>query len=301
MIIISEFYGKTLWMESKSLKWWLLAVLSLIWGTSFILIKKGLIGLNPFQLGSLRIIFCAVFLLAIGFKSLKSIPHTQWKYIALTALTGTFVPAFLFSIAQTQIHSSISAILNSLTPLNTLIIGAAAFGLGFQRRQLLGVIIGLAGCILLIYNGAVNNPNQNYFYALYVVVASICYATNVNLIKKYLSGLSPIAISVGNFTIMLIPALLVLFISGFGEVAALPQTHTAMIYVAILAILGTGIANIIFFRLIQLSSPIFSSSVTYLIPVVAFGWGLFDGESLTLIQGLGAAIILVGVYFSARK
>lgn len=288
-------------MQSKHLKWYLLIVLSLIWGSSFILIKRGLEGLNPFQLGSLRIIFCAVFLLIIGFKTLKNIPQRQWKYIALTALMGTFLPAFLFSIAQMQINSSVSAILNSLTPLNTLILGATVFGLGFQRRQLIGVVIGLVGCVLLIYNGAINNPNQNYYYALFVVVASICYATNVNLVKKYLSDLTPLTISTGNFTVMLIPAVLILCFSGFFDIASLPETHRSMMYIAILAIVGTGIANVIFFRLIQMSSPIFSSSVTYLIPIVAFGWGLFDGESLTLVQGLGAAIILVGVYFSARK
>lgn len=288
-------------MQSKHLKWYLLIVLSLIWGSSFILIKRGLEGLNPFQLGSLRIIFCAVFLLIIGFKTLKNIPQGQWKYIALTALMGTFLPAFLFSIAQMQINSSVSAILNSLTPLNTLILGATVFGLGFQRRQLIGVVIGLIGCVLLIYNGAINNPNQNYYYALFVVVASICYATNVNLVKKYLSDLTPLTISTGNFTVMLIPAVLILCFSGFFDIASLPETHRSMMYIAILAIVGTGIANVVFFRLIQMSSPIFSSSVTYLIPIVAFGWGLFDGESLTLVQGLGAAIILVGVYFSARK
>lgn len=288
-------------MQSKQLKWYLLIVLSLIWGSSFILIKRGLEGLNPFQLGSLRIIFCAVFLLIIGFKTIKNVPLGQWKYIALTALMGTFLPAFLFSIAQMQINSSVSAILNSLTPLNTLILGATVFGLGFQRRQLIGVVIGLVGCVLLIYNGAINNPNQNYYYALFVVVASICYAANVNLIKKYLSDLSPLTISTGNFAVMLIPAIFVLCFSGFFDIATLPETHRSMMYIAILAIVGTGIANIIFFRLIQMSSPIFSSSVTYLIPIVAFGWGLLDGESLTLVQGLGAAIILVGVYFSARK
>ena len=288
-------------MQSKQLKWYLLALLALIWGSSFILMKRGLEGLSPFQLGALRVIFCGLFLLCVGFKSLKDIPQVKWKYIALTALMGTFIPAFLFAIAQTQINSSVSAILNSLTPLNTLILGATLFGLQFQRRQALGVFIGLIGCVLLIYNGAINNPSQNYYYALFVVVASMCYAANVNLIKKYLSDLSPIAISVGNFTVMLIPAFIVLAFSGFGEVAALPQTHTAMMYIAILAIVGTGIANIIFYKLIQMSSPIFASSVTYLIPVVAFGWGLFDNESLTVVQGLGAAIILVGVYFSARK
>ncbi|RWW93801.1 DMT family transporter [Flavobacterium cerinum] len=288
-------------MQSKHLKWYLLALLSLIWGSSFILMKRGLEGLSPFQMGALRIIFCAVFLLIIGFKSLKSIPLGQWKFIALTSLFGTFMPVFLFSYAQTQINSSISAILNSLTPLNTLLIGATVFGLQFQRRQLFGVLIGLIGCTLLIYNGAINNPNQNYYYALFVVAASVCYASNVNLIKKYLSDLSPLSISTGNFVVMLLPALVILFFSGFADVAALPETHKAMMYVAILAVLGTGIANIVFFKLIQMSSPIFASSVTYLIPVVAFGWGVLDNESLTATQAVGAAIILVGVYFSARK
>ncbi|MNK16771.1 putative inner membrane transporter yiJE [compost metagenome] len=288
-------------MQSKQLKWYLLALLSLIWGSSFILMKRGLEGLNPFQLGALRIIFCAVFLLIIGFKSLKSIPLGQWKFIALTAFFGTFMPVFLFSYAQTQINSSISAILNSLTPLNTLLIGATVFGLQFQRRQLFGVLIGLIGCALLIYNGAINNPNQNYYYALFVVVASVCYASNVNLIKKYLSDLSPLSISTGNFVVMLLPALLILFLSGFSDIATLPETHKAMMYIAVLAVLGTGIANIVFFKLIQMSSPIFASSVTYLIPVVAFGWGIMDNESLTITQGIGALIILIGVYFSARK
>jgi drug/metabolite transporter (DMT)-like permease len=288
-------------MKLKANKWFLLIVLSLIWGSSFILIKRGLVGLNPFQLGSLRIIFCALFLLIFGFRSLAKVPQVKWKYIALTALFGTFLPVYLFSIAQLKIASSVSAILNSLTPLNTLLIGAGVFGLMFQRRQLIGVLIGLAGCVLLIYSGAQSNPDQNYYYALFVIVASICYATNVNLIKKYLSDLSPLSISTGNFAVMIIPALLVLSFSGFFEVAAQDKTITSMLYIMILGILGTGIANIIFFRLIQMSSPIFASSVTYLIPVVAFFWGLADNESLTLVQGLGAAIILVGVYFSARK
>lgn len=124
-------------MISKQLKWVYLVVLSLVWGSSFILIKKGLIGLTAFQLGSLRIIFAAIFLLLIGFKSLAKIPRHQWKYIALTSMFGTFIPAYLFAIAQTQIDSSVSSILNSLTPLNTLILGTLAFGLQFRRNQIL--------------------------------------------------------------------------------------------------------------------------------------------------------------------
>ena len=288
-------------MFSKNSKWFLLIVLSLIWGSSFILIKRGLVGLNAFQVGSLRILFTAFFLLLIGFNSLAKIPRIQWKYIAMTAFFGTFLPVYLFAYAQTQIHSSVSAILNSLTPMNTLLIGISFFGLTFKRGQIIGVMIGLIGSILLVYNGAINNPNQNYFYAIFIIIASLCYATNVNLIKKYLSDLSPMSISVGNFAMMIIPALIVLGFSGFGDVVHLEKTQNAMIYIAVLGIIGTGIANLIFFRLIQISSPVFATSVTYLIPVVAFSWGLLDNEMLTPVQFLGAFIILAGVYMASRK
>jgi drug/metabolite transporter (DMT)-like permease len=288
-------------MLSKENKWILLLVLSIIWGSSFILIKRGLLGLNPFQVGSLRILFTAVFLLLIGFKSLIKIPKTQWKYIALTSLFGTFLPVYLFAFAQTQIHSSVSAILNSLTPMNTLLLGALAFGLTFKRRQVIGILIGLSGSILLVYNGAVNNPNQDYFYAIFIIIASLCYATNVNLINKYLSDLSPMSISVGNFTVMLIPSIIVLCFTDFFEIVHLHKTQNAMVYIFILGILGTGIANLIFFRLIQISTPVFATSVTYLIPIVAFSWGLFDGESLSGIQFFGAFIILIGVFMASKK
>lgn len=288
-------------MQVKANKWYLLIILALIWGSSFILIKRGLLGLNPFQLGSLRIIFCAFFLFIVGFRSLAVIPSVKWKYIVLTAFVGTFFPVYLFSIAQLHINSSISAILNSLTPLSTLLLGAAVFGLPFQRRQLLGVLIGLGGCALLIYSGAESNPGQNYYYTILVIIASVCYAANVNLIKKHLSDLKPLSITTGNFAVLLLPALIILSFSGVFEIAAQEDTLTSMMYIMVLGILGTGVANIIFFRLIQMSSPIFASSVTYLIPVVAFFWGLVDSESLTVVQALGAAIILIGVYFSSRK
>jgi drug/metabolite transporter (DMT)-like permease len=288
-------------MTSKQLKWIYLTVLSLIWGSSFILIKKGLIGLTAFQLGSLRIIFAALFLLLIGFKSLLKIPQHQWKYIALTSIFGTFVPAYLFAIAETQIDSSITAILNSLTPLNTLILGALAFGISFRRSQIWGVVIGLLGSMLLVFNGAVNHPEQNYYYAILVLIASICYAVNVNLIKKYLSDLTPLSITTGNFLILLFPSLAILFFSDFFDVIQVEKVQHSILFILILGVVGTGIANILFFKLIQMSSPVFATSVTYLIPVVAFFWGLLDHEMLTPVQCIGAFIILVGVYLSAKK
>jgi drug/metabolite transporter (DMT)-like permease len=288
-------------MKSPQFKWIILIVLALIWGSSFILIKKGLVSLNPFQLGSLRIIFCALFLLIIGFKNVATIPLHKWKYIALTSLFGTFIPAYLFAIAQTEINSSVSSILNSLTPLNTLILGAIVFGLDFKRTQILGVIVGLIGTMLLIFNGAIHNPNQNYWYTILVLIASICYAMNVNFIKKYLSDLKPLTITVGNFLVMLFPALIVLSFTDFFSVVQVKEVQHAMIFVAILGIIGTGIANVLFYKLIQISSPVFATSVTYLIPVVAFFWGLLDNEMLTPVQFIGAFIILIGVYLSSKK
>jgi len=288
-------------MNSKQTKWFFLLLLALIWGSSFILIKRGLVGLTPYQLGAFRIFFAGLFLLLIGFNSLKGIPKQKWKYIVLTALFGTFIPAFLFSIAATRLDSSISAILNSLTPLNTLILGILSFGLIFKRSQIYGVIIGFIGSILLVFNGAIHHPEQNYYFSIFIIIASVCYALNVNLVKKYLSDLSPLSITTGNFAVMIIPAFLILFFSGVGETITLEKTQHSIFFILVLGVIGTGIANIIFFKLIQISSPVFATSVTYLIPIVAFFWGLLDNEMLTPIQFLGAFIILIGVYLSSKK
>ena len=290
-----------MFMESKQIKWVYLGVLALVWGSSFILIKKGLIGLNPFQLGSLRIIFCAVFLLVVGFKSLASIPRHQWKYIALTSLFGTFIPAYLFAIAETQVSSSICSILNSLTPLNTLIFGALFFGLTFKRSQFLGIGIGLIGTAVLIFTGNNQEGTGNYYYSVLVLIATICYATNVNLIKKYLPDVKPLSITTGNFLVMLLPAILILSFTDFTSKVSLPQTQHAMFYIMILGIIGTGVANVLFYKLIQISSPVFASSVTYLIPIVAFLWGVLDNELITSLQLVGAFIILIGVYLANKK
>ncbi|TRX13113.1 DMT family transporter [Flavobacterium gawalongense] len=288
-------------MDSKQLKWVYLMILALVWGSSFILIKKGLVGLTALQLGSLRIIFAAVFLLLIGFKSLAKIPKEKWKYIALTSMFGTFIPAYLFAIAQTEIDSSVSSILNSLTPLNTLVLGTLAFGLQFRRNQFFGVLIGLIGSALLILNGAIHHPEQNYYYAILVLIASVCYAVNVNLLKKYLHDLGPLSITTGNFAFLLLPTISILFFSGFFDVIHVGKVQHSVLFIMILGVVGTGIANILFFKLIQMSSPVFATSVTYLIPVVAFFWGLLDNEMLTPVQFFGAFIILIGVYLSAKK
>ena len=288
-------------MENNK-KWYLLIFLGCVWGSSFLLMKLGLQGVNPIQMGSLRILFAAAFLVVVGFKHIPKIPLHKWKYIALTSMFGTFLPVYLFAIALSKIDGSISSILNSLTPLNTLIAGILFFKMDVQRRQIFGVIIGFVGCVLLVLFGEGQNNTENYYYALLIVLASICYGVNVNLIKKYLSDLKPLTISTGNFLVMLFPALIVLYFSDFFEIAHEAKVMTSLGYIAILGIVGTGFSNILFFKLIQISSPVFASSVTYLIPVVAIMLGYFVmNETLSLLQGIGALIVLLGVYFSSRK
>jgi drug/metabolite transporter (DMT)-like permease len=288
-------------MDAKQLKWFYLLLLSLIWGSSFILIKRGLVGLTAIQVGSLRIIFAGLFLLIVGFSSLKKISLRQWKFVALTSFFGTFIPAFFFAIAETQVDSSIVAILNSLTPLNTLLLGIIFFGIQFHKRQVIGVFIGLIGCLLLVLNGTSGHTGQNYYYLILVVIATLCYAINVNLIKKYLSDLNSLSITTGNFVILFLPALIILSTTDFTQKMQLETTQYSVLFVMILGVLGTGIANVLFFKLIQMSSPVFATSVTYLIPIVAFFWGLLDNEMLTPIQFFGASVILIGVYLSAKK
>lgn len=289
-------------MENSNTKWYLLAFLGCVWGSSFILMQLGLKGVNSVQMGSLRILFAGLFLIAVGHKQIAKIPLHKWKYIVITSLFGTFLPVYLFAVALSKIDGSVSSILNSLTPLNTLIIGLLFFGLSVQRRQVFGVILGFFGCVLLVWFSEGENTTKNYYYALLVLLATLFYGINVNLIKKYLSDLKPLTISAGNFVVLFIPALLVLYFSDFFEIIQEEKVQTAMGYIAILGIVGTGLSNILFFKLIQLSSPVFAASVTYIIPVVAILLGyFFMNESLNSIQASGALVVLLGVYLSSRK
>ncbi|MCH2033756.1 MAG: DMT family transporter [Tenacibaculum sp.] len=289
-------------MNKIQYKWVYLVLLSLIWGSSFILMKKALLGLTPVQVGALRILITAFFLLLIGFKSLKKIKKEQWKYVFYSALLGTLFPSFLYAFAIHKIDSSIASILNSLTPFNTLLVGTLVFGFLFQKKQIVGILVGLVGTLILILKGADLNPNQNYWFALLPIISSIGYAFNVNIIKKYLQDLEPLAITTGNFVLIIVPALIVLATTGFFTSFELNETtEPALFYIGVLAVVGTGFAKIMFNKLIQISSPIFSSSVTYLIPIVAVIWGILDGEKLSVIQLIAGIIILFGVYLVNKK
>lgn len=290
-------------MKNIQVKWLYLVVLSLIWGTSFILIKKSLLGLNPYHLGALRTIITGVFLFIAGYKSIKKLEKKQWKWVAISGFLGSFFPAFLFAIAETEIDSAVASILNSLVPLNTILLGFAVFKIASTKRQVLGVIIGFIGTAILILKGAELNPEQNYLYAGFVILSTIMYALNVNIIKSHLQYVKPLGIAAGNYVVIVIPAVLVLLFSGFFKTETFQNPHLKMslVYVTLLSFFGTALAKVLFNKLIQISTPVFASSVTYLMPIVALTWGVLDGESFTTLQGFATIIILVGVYLSHKR
>ena len=273
-----------------------------IWGSSFILIKKALVGLEADQLGSLRIIFSSIIIILIAWKRLSKITRLEWKWITISAFLGSFFPAFLFAFAEKEIDSAVASIINSIVPLNTVIIGMVLFNIRSTKRQIIGVLIGLAGTYMLIMSGIKLNPDQNYLYSGFVILCSFLYALNVNIIKKYLQHLSALTITVGHFAVIIIPAVIVFCFSDF-DVNSLRNQETidSIIYVLILAVFGTALAKILFNKLIKISSPVFASSVTYSMLIVSIFWGLVDGEKFSIYQLIATIIIILGVLLTNKK
>ena len=290
-------------MNKHNTKWFYLIILSFIWGSSYILIKKSLLGFSPLQLGSLRIIITAFVLFILGFNSLKKIPKNKWKWILATGYIGSFFPSFLFAFAQTEIDSGVTAILNSLTPLATLVIGLIFFKFLINAKQIAGIFIGLIGSLLLIYQGSSINPQQNFLFVVFILIASIFYAISLNLLKAHLQDVSATGIAVGNFLCILPPAFIILFFTDLRiiDFKVNQDVQNAIFYVVVLSIFGSAFAKILFNKLIQISSPIFASSITYTLPIVAIMWGLVDGETITLGQFFSTGLILTGVFLANKK
>ena len=285
-------------MSIQLKKWVYLIVLSLIWGSSYILIKKGLVGLTPIQLGSFRILMTTIILFLVGFKYLKGIDNTQWKWLVFTGFVGTFFPSFLFAFSETQISSSVVAVLNGLTPLFTLLIAYFFFAKAIKRRQILGVGVGFFGTLLLVAQEFSLGATGDGRYAGLVVIAALCYGINVNVIKHKLQTVHPLAIALANFIGICIPALLLLLTSGFPWSTFYNNATIleSLGYIFILSLFGTAFAKVLFNELVRFSSAVFSISITYLLPVVAIAWGVLDGENFGGIQWVASGFILGGIY-----
>jgi drug/metabolite transporter (DMT)-like permease len=252
----------------------LLIVLTLIWGTSFILMKRGLIVFSAGEVGAIRVVAASVFLLPFAVSRLKDLQQHHYAKLFLSGLLGIFFPAFLFAMAQTKMQSALTGILNSLTPMFTLIIGVLLFNQQFKIRSLAGIIIGLAGTALLIASHTEGEIGGINLFALFVIVACICYGINVNYVKLKLSDLK--ALTITSISLMLIGPLALIYLLGFTDfsdnVVSKDGAGEALAYLLLLGLMSTSIATILFNRLIKISTPLFASSITYLIPIVAVMW-----------------------------
>ncbi len=283
-------------LENKAWQWAILLFLSLIWGTSFILMKKGLESYSHSQVAAFRIFFSFIFMLPFTIRNIKVISRDNILSLLIVGFIGFAIPAFLFTKAQTRIDSSLAGMLNSLTPLFTLIVGILFYRSSARWVNIAGLFMGLIGAIGLMWNGDLNIFRGINAFALFIVVATICYGINVNEIKFKLVNLSSLEITSLAFLFTGPVAGIYLLFTDFSSVPETPDYLLNLAYIAILALFSSVIAVLIFNHLIKFTTTLFATSVTYIIPLFAIMWGIIDGESIRIIQLLWITVILLGVY-----
>jgi len=290
-------------LNTKATNWVILILLALIWGSSFILMKRGLEVFSSDEVAALRIFIAFLFLAPLLFKHYKIDFKKYWKGFLGMGLLGNFIPAFLFTKAETGISSSLTGMLNSLTPLFTLLLGILLFKAKTKLVNAIGIFIGFIGAIGLLMAGKSEDMNNNLLFGIYVVLATLCYALSVNIIKKELGGINSITATV--WAMLLIGPFAGIYLFSFTDFITDIQTNAmafqSLGYISILAIFGTAISVIIFNVLIKNTNALFASSVTYLIPIVAMGWGIVDGETILALHFIWIGVILLGVYLVNKK
>ncbi|WP_299203832.1 DMT family transporter [Brumimicrobium sp.] len=283
-------------------RWFLLIVLALTWGSSFIMIKKSLLEFSPYEIGSLRVLISGIILSFIGIPVIRKMSKKSIFYVALAGLFGNFLPLYLFPMAQTHISSSLAGVLDSLVPIFVLVIGFIFYGVKTQISQVFGAIIGFFGAATLMYFSESSTEETQIGYALLIVFATVCYAIAALIIKDKLGHLTSIELTASMFSMWAIPAFIILISTGFfTSHESTPETWTAFGFVSILAVVGTTIAIVLYYKLIQDTTAIFASSVSYLLPILAIIWGLLDGEKFSPWYIFSGALILIGVYLIREK
>ena len=290
-------------MIKKNEKWVLLLVLTLIWGSSFILIKKSLDYFSPYQVGGLRVLIAGILMFPLAWKGIKQFPRKRLKWLVLAAFTGNFIPMFLFPIAETQVSSSIAGIINSMMPIFVIIVGGLVWKFPTNKNQIFGVLISFVGACIIAMQGS-ESGGVKIVPILLLLLATLLYAISTTTVKAKLSEVPSKLLSGYVFSFVLfLPSLISLVFSGFFQRVDFESAEfwKGIGFVSLLAIFGTGLAMMLNYRLLSISTPLFASTTTLLMPIVAVLWGLLDGEKLSVLQILGAAIIIAGLIFLRKK
>lgn len=283
-------------------KWILLILLTIIWGSSFILIKKSLEHFTPYQVGGLRVLISGILLAPIAISNRNKFPQKKLKWIVIAALSGNFIPMFLFPIAETKVSSSIAGIINSTMPIFVIIVGMLFWKTKTTARQLIGILISFVGVTILMTSGK-EKAETHTFYIILLLLAAFLYAVSVTTVGSKLTQIpAKLLSSFVFFYVLSLPSLLTLYFSDFfQDFDYSTEKFTGLGYVTMLSVFGTGLAMMLHYRLMNVSNPLFASTVTLLMPMVAVIWGVIDGESFTMIQALGGVIILGGLIFLRKK
>ncbi|MBL7762130.1 MAG: DMT family transporter [Chitinophagaceae bacterium] len=288
-------------INSKLINWVLFLTLCLIWGSSFILMKISRAHLTGVQIASLRIFSAGAILIPFGIVHISKIPHTKILPVIATGFTGNLLPAFMYALAIANgLDSSLSAILNSLTPICVVIIGFIFFKNKISGSKLTGIVVGFTGLCLLFFNR--NMDFQNSHFALLVLVAAISYGLNVNFVSHFLKGLNPVHIATISLSFMAIPSFIILWQKHFFSLPFNERVvQQSVLASVVLGIAGSTVGTILFYVLIKKAGGLFASLVTYGVPFIAVIWGIIFGEQVTAWQIVCLGIILTGVYLANKQ
>lgn len=283
--------------------WILFVALAFIWGSSFILIKIGLNNhLSPYQIAALRIVTAGLVLFPTAIKYIRQIPSNKLFIVFMSGTIGSLVPAFLFCLAEEGIDSSLAGTLNCLTPIFVIITGTLFFKISTSPNKIIGIIIAFVGSLLLLFSKGQMQESQHLLFVSFVVLATVLYGFNVNLVARHLLSITSLHIAAVALSLNAIPAFIVLIFTGFFSLPfANPDILLALGAAALLGVVGTAFATVMFYSLVKRAGGIFASMVTYGIPFIAIGWGLIYGEVLSWKEVLCLMIILFGVYRVNKK
>jgi drug/metabolite transporter (DMT)-like permease len=286
---------------NKLMNWFLFSILTLIWGSSFILMKEGLVKLSAYQVAAMRIFSAGLVLMPIAIRQFRQIPKEKIKMIVLSGTIGSFIPAFLFCIAEEHINSSLAGILNALSPLFAIVMGVLFYQMRMSSQKIAAVVIGFIGLCLLFISKDGFSFEGDVFYSLLIVIATMGYGLNVNLLARHLGNVGSLNIAAIAFSTLAIPALLILIFTGYFQGTWTDSAFLrATLAATILGVMGTAAAQVLFYMLLKRTNVLFSSLVTYTIPFVAILWGVLYGETITGLQIACLGVILSGVYFANR-